>query len=98
MGCIPFHSDRKSHFILKNTHQILPRKEPQHRTSFISVNNYQLIKFLTFSNRRNNFSSTPEKIKRGGKQKNTKGWGTPSHSDRLSHFILKITHQIFQVK
>ena len=36
-------------------------------------------------------------MKRGGIQKNTEGemGGTPSHSDRKSHFILKINHQIF---
>ena len=36
-----------------------------------------------------------EKIEKGGFQKNTEAEGTPFHSDRKSHFILKITHQIF---
>ena len=31
----------------------------------------------------------------GGVQKNTEGGGTPSHSDRKSHFLLHITHQVF---
>ena len=50
---------------------------------------------FTFSNRKHNISSTPEKNKRGGVQKNIEGQGSPSHSDRKSHFILNITHQIF---
>ena len=55
---VPPHSDRKSHFILKITHQIL---QGQHKTFYISANNHQLIKPFTFSDRRYNFSSTPEK-------------------------------------
>ena len=36
-----------------------------------------------------------QEIEKGGFQKNTEAEGTPSHSDEKSHFILKITHQIF---
>ena len=48
---------------------------------------------FTFSDRRHNFSSTPEiKLKRGGIQKNTEGGGYPCHSDRMSHFILEVKY------
>ena len=58
---------------------------------FLQINNF------IFSDRRHNFSSTPEKnLKRGGIQKITEGRGVhPSHSDEKSYFILKINHQIF---
>ena len=72
----PSRSDRKSHFMLKITHQIFKVKQYQHKTSYISANNYHLCKIFTFSDRRHNFSSTPEKkLKKGGIQENTEGGG-----------------------
>ena len=52
---------------------------------------------FTFSDKSHNSNSTPgKKLKERGRQQVQRVGGTPSQSDRKSHFILKFTHQIFQ--
>ena len=55
----------------------------------ISANNYYLIKIFIFSDRSHNSSSTPDKNWKGEVYWETQGGGTPCHSDRKSHSILK---------
>ena len=67
-------------------------------TTSISLQIINISRFLYFLTEDTILVQFQEKIEKGGFQKNTEAEGTPSHSDRNLHFILKITHQIFQVK
>ena len=60
-----------------------------------------LCKYLIFQDflhvlTEDNSSSIPEEIEKKGNTEKHRVGGTPPHSDRKSHFILKITHQILQ--
>ena len=67
-------------------------------TISISLQIINISRFLYFLTEDTILVQFQEKVENGGFQKNTETEGTPSHSGRKSHFILKITHQIFQVK
>ena len=47
---------------------------------------------FTFSDRKLHFCSTLKKIEKGKYTGNIEGGGSPSHSDRKSHFILEVKY------
>ena len=64
-------------------------------TTSISLQIINISKFFYFVTEDTILVQFQVKIEMGGIQKNIEdGGGTPCYSDRKSHFILKITHQI----
>ena len=62
-------------------------------TTSISLQIINISRFLYFLTEDTILVQFQEKIEKGCFQKNAEAEGTPSHSDRKSHIILKITHQ-----